>query len=268
MTIASLSLSAFIVTFTTLTIGCIPNAQKELGPSIRNQSDEPRGLSHPEQDELSGLANAYGGVWDSSFGVLGFERVSSSQIGGKLLLLSEEARDSIQHLILADLAPPLTAVPDISSFKKLMSVVLSGNRISRIDRISDLAIHSICVDDNPIDSLGPLSTCTNLELITASQTKISRLPDLSRLSRLRTMVVADTPLTTLDGLEGLPTRIDLVVKGCRMLANIDGLRAGTVNQFVVDDEQLSRFRPWFDEHLEEIRRANPEFTITTIYSGL
>ncbi len=217
---------------------------------------------------ISTFAYRSGAHWNPSQRVLGYGIGRSAPDFSNLPpSVAQVTFDPVRQLGLGYVKPPLTKLPNLDLFRNLRDLRISGNQIANIDKLAGLPLRVVSLDGNPIDSLSPLSSCTNLELITASGTNITRLPDLSRLSKLRTIVVGETLLTTLRGIESLPTRIDLVVTGCHELDDISGLLSGKVNRFVVDVEMLERFRPWLHAHAAELLRANPDFEATTFYSG-
>ena len=235
--------------------------------SIDTAKGEDSSMKTPAE-AIDAFADATDGHWNPSFRVLsyGIGRPAPDFVGGNGDL-PVGALALVKELGLGYVRPALTQVPNLSLFPNLIDLRLSGNRITNIDALAGLLLRYVSLDQNPISSISALGTCTDLTGITASGTNITHLPNLERLSKLQSLVVGETPLTTLDGIEMLPNKIDLVVTGCRELVDISALLAGTVNRLVVDDEMLVRFRRWLDVHTSEIKKANPNFEVTTFYSG-
>ena len=220
------------------------------------------------EDAIAAFAATTGGDWNLPYGILGYDHDKPGpDFSGAGTVLPWGALALVKELGLGYVRPALTKLPDLSLFPNLIDLRLSGNRITNIDALAGLLLRYVSLDQNPISSISALGTCTDLTGITASGTNITHLPNLERLSKLQSLVVGETPLTTLDGIEMLPNKIDLVVTGCRELVDISALLAGTVNRLVVDDEMLVRFRRWLDVHTSEIKKANPNFEVTTFYSG-
>ena len=249
--------------------GCHKPISVESAPNDQTAETKSVDFAHiSPADAIAAFASNTKGDWDPEFGMLGYEHGTQSPNFARMAnILPPGSTDLVKHLTLAYNKPALDRMPILRDFRNLVDLRLSGNQITNIDALSGLHLRYVSLDENPIASISALSSCTDLTGITASGTNITHLPDLSRLSKLQSLVVGETPLTTLDGIQTLPSKIDLVVTGCRQLADISALLSGRVNRFVVDDEMLQRFKPWLDAHQAELRKANPDFEATTFNSG-
>jgi len=209
-------------------------------------------------EELKEYATNAGGEWISEIGSLQFDNKGKFD-PAKLRKLSQAALSEIKVLILTRLG--IEVAPDVSFLPSLKRLSLALNKLSDIGAVSGLHLKNIDLSSNPLSDVNSLATCTQLELIGLSGTGIMKLPDLAGLTKLKYIGLTKTPLQSLVNIDKIQNDFDLNLFGCDDLVDIDALSSSHINTLTLDEDNFHRLRPWFDVHMNEIKKKRPQFKV-------
>jgi hypothetical protein len=214
------------------------------------------GYAKGSPEELAIYAARFGGQWDESSSSI---RGRNAAIVTRLKSLSPDARARIVTMQVT--GGDLRRIPDLSILPSLKYLDLSYAHVSDIRGISGTPIVRLLLSDNPIDDIGVLSECTELEDVTLVNTEVTSIPDLSRLSRLRALWLGATPIRSLKNVETIPGEFDLDVMRCDQPIDIEALKTAKVRTLYIDSKNYERLKPWFSAHEGELRTRNPKFGV-------
>jgi hypothetical protein len=167
-----------------------------------------------------------------------------------------EIRLMVLRLHLVDFS--LKTLPDLSSFPSIQNLTVTMPALEDIRSLRDSkALKYIYLNNTAISDAGILSTCINLQEISLAGSKITGIPDLSRLKNLDWLYLDRTPIRSLRGIETLPQRgLKLSVRECDLLEDLDPLLdTSNVEQIVFDEKNYERLKPWHDENLSKIEAS-------------
>jgi hypothetical protein len=224
--------------------------------------------SRNPKEELSAYAASKGGEW--------VDEISSLQGGNASVVedlnsLSRDAKKMIK--MIAVTATELTSVPDLHFLPSLEKLILSSNQISNISALVGLRVSLLDLGNNHyLKDITALSLCLDLEDLTLVGTGVEGLPDFSRLSKLKGIGLAATPLRSLHNIDTIPGDFDLNIIDCTKLDNIEALRHARVRTLFIDkggrvegkgmaEGTYDRFESWFDDHETEIKARQQKFVI-------
>ena len=209
------------------------------------------------EEVLKAYVTSRGGDWVEEVGVLN---------GGNAKVLEElgslPADSLLQIRGIAVTGTAVRRIPDLHRLVALKRLILSSNQVQEISSLAGLHITYLDLGNNhTLKDIGALSSCAELEYVTLVGTSIERLPNLSALHRLRGLGLTDTALLSLVNIDSIPSDFDLNIMGCQSLQDIDALRSARVNTLFLDRGLYEQFKPWFDEHLDQIKATRPKFNL-------
>ena len=209
------------------------------------------------EEVLKAYATSRGGEWIEEVGVL---NGGSADVLEELGSLPTDSLQQIRGITVT--GAEVRKIPDLHRLIALKRLILSSNQLQEISGLAGLHITYLDLGNNhSLKDIGALSSCAELEYVTLVGTGINRLPDLSALHKLRGLGLTDTALLSLVNIDSIPSDFDLNIMGCQSLQDIGALRSARVNTLFLDRSLYEQFKPWFDEHLDQIKATRPEFNL-------
>lgn len=206
------------------------------------------------EDELKQFAQATGAQWLTEI-----RHLQGNLDINKLRKLSPEALKLIRGISIVQTT--IEKAPNLHFLPSLKWLRLSINKIHDISNLANLPILYLDLSENPLKEVSSVALIRNLELLSIGNTLVVNLPDLSKLTMLKTLDMFSTPLLSLAKIETIRSDFDMNIMGCTELTNIDPLLSARINTLFIDQETYNRFKPWFDAHLQDIKAKRPAFTI-------
>jgi hypothetical protein len=154
----------------------------------------------------------------------------------------------------------ITKLPDLLPvFPSLEHLRVRGPKLEDISVLRGVKVlREIYLTGSAISDVSALSTCVNLEVIGLSNTKITVIPDLSRLNYLSWLYIDGTPVKSLKGIEtgaSISGYMGVSAKNCDLLEDLEPLNYSNVRQIVFDRKNYDRLESWYYKNLER-RRVN------------
>lgn len=161
----------------------------------------------------------------------------------------------------------ITKLPDLSSvFPSLEHLRVRGPKLKDISVLRGVKVlREIYLTGSAISDAGALSTCVNLKVIGLSNTKITEIPDLSRLNDLRRLYIDGTPVKSLKGVKrdepGILnnwTSVSVSAINCDLLEDLEALTyPSSVKHISFDKKNYNRLNRWYHENREKIKTSGP-----------
>lgn len=136
----------------------------------------------------------------------------------------------VEYLYVHD-NPRLVTLEGLRPAAAAGEISIAGNaRLARVDPVGTVeTVDALLVGGNPaLAALPPLSLTQATE-VDLEDLPLESLAPLSQLEHLDALRLADLPLSTLDGLDGITTLGDLSLDGLHLLTSLSGLRLRRVS---------------------------------------
>ena len=216
---------------------------------------------------LSSFAKKNNIIWVQHSGTLGYEQDDIVNFN-KLMNQPLKSLALIKILGIVGLNNKMYKIPSLDFLPNLERLSLESSGIKDISAISNLSLRSINLSWNSIthEDLTPILSMESLEFIGLNGSLIKSIPDFSGLPKLRSLSLAESSITSLDGIEVIKEPLVLDISDCPNLADIDALKDVPLERLYISEKDLEgKFADWFEENLEYLKEKNPGFDFRVGY---